>query len=224
MYIKKKFFIKKKQLLIRLIKRIFINMLFNNNFILASSSKSRYNILKKNKLVFTKIKPDCDEDILKKKLIRKKSLIKNISLELARLKSKSISLKKKNCLIVGADTIIDFEGRVLNKANSLKQARIKIKNISGKSHYIYSSVSVYHNMREVWQTTEKSKVKIRKLSKEDIDEYLLKSGKDILSSVGCYQIEGVGPNIIEEIRGDFFNIMGFPLFPFLKFIKSYKIK
>jgi len=63
MYIKKKFFIKKKQLLIRLIKRIFINMLFNNNFILASSSKSRYNILKKNKLVFTKIKPDCDEDI-----------------------------------------------------------------------------------------------------------------------------------------------------------------
>jgi len=79
-------------------------------------------------------------------------------------------------------------------------------------------------MREVWQTTEKSKVKIRKLSKEDIDEYLLKSGKDILSSVGCYQIEGVGPNIIEEIRGDFFNIMGFPLFPFLKFIKSYKIK
>ena len=76
-------------------------------------------------------------------------------------------------------------------------------------------------MREVWKSSQKTKIKIRKLAEKEIDEYLLKAGKHILSSVGCYQVELLGPNIIEEIKGDFFNVMGFPLFPFLNFLKKF---
>ena len=57
---------------------------------------------------------------------------------------------------------------------------------------------------------------------KEVDKYLLKTKKQILNSVGCYQVEALGPNIIEETKGDFFNIMGFPLFPFLRFLKNYK--
>ena len=78
-------------------------------------------------------------------------------------------------------------------------------------------------MTEVWKTTQVSLVKIRKLNEQEVDRYLSKFGKEVLSSVGCYQIESTGPNIIENIKGDFFNVMGFPLFPFLKFLKRYKI-
>lgn len=197
-------------------------MIFNNNFILASSSSSRYKILKNNKLIFTRIKPTCNEEELKKKLIKKKITPLKISLELARLKSKSISTIKKKDLVVGCDTVICFNGVLLNKAKNLKDAKKKIIKIAGKYHYIYSSASVFYNKKELWKSTQKSKIKIRNLTEKEIDKYLLNTQKQILNSVGCYQVESLGPNIIEEIKGDFFNIMGFPLFPFLNFLKKYK--
>lgn len=197
-------------------------MFFNNHFILASSSASRYKILKNINLKFTKNKPPCNEKILKKKLIKKKINPKKISLELARLKSKSVSIKKNKEIVVGCDTIIYFDGVLLSKAKNLKDAKKKIARLSGKSHYVCSSVSVFYNMKEIWNSSQKSKIKIRSLSEKEIDIYLKKAGTKILSSVGCYQVELLGPNIIEEIKGDFFNVMGFPLFPFLKFLKKHK--
>ena len=199
-------------------------MLFNNKFILASSSVSRYKMLKKNNLFFARVPPNCKEVFLKNKLKRKKTPIKNISLELSRLKAQSVSVFKKNILVVGSDTVISFRGNLLNKAKNINEAKKKIKLISGHTHFLYSSCSVFYNNKEIWKTTQKSKVKIRKLSDEEIDKYLKKVGQKILKSVGCYQAEEGGPNIIEEIKGDFFNVMGFPLFPFLNFIKEYKIK
>ena len=198
-------------------------MFFNNKFILASGSSSRYNILKKNGLSFKSILPQCNENLLKEKLLKKQTPIKKIALELARLKSKSISKIKKDNLVVGADTVINFKGTLLKKAKNTNDAKNKILSISGRSHYIYSSAVVFYNNKEVWKNTQKSTVTIRKLSENEVLEYLSKTGKEILSSVGCYQVEKLGPNIIKEIKGDFFNVMGFPLFPFLTFIKEYKI-
>ena len=111
---------------------------------------------------------------------------------------------------------------LLNKAKNLKEAKKKIIELSGKTHDIYSSASVFFNNKEIWKSTQKLKVKIRNLSEKEVDKYLIKTKKQILNSVGCYQIEALGPNIIEETKGDFFNIMGFPLFPFLRFLKNYK--
>ena len=198
-------------------------MFFNNKFILASSSNSRYKILKKNNLSFIKVNPQCDEGGLKKNMIKKNKDPQKISLELARLKSQSISKIKKNTLVVGSDTIINFNGKILNKATNIKEAKKKILLMSGKIHKIYSSASVYYNNQEVWNNTQKTQVKIRKLNKKEINQYLSKTGKQILSSVGCYQLESLGPNIIEDIKGDFFNVMGFPLFPFLAFLKKFNI-
>jgi septum formation protein len=199
-------------------------MVFNKEFILASSSLSRYKILKNNKLIFFQKKPLCNEDLLKKKLIKKKATPKKISLELSRLKSKSISKIEKNKLVVGSDTVISFEKKILSKAKNIESAKKIITSLSNKKHFIFSSVSVFYNNKEVWHTTQKSEVKIRKLNTNEIEYYLLKTGKKILSSVGCYQIESMGPNIIKEIKGDFFNVMGFPLFPFLSFLKNCNIK
>ena len=100
----------------------------------------------------------------------------------------------------------------------------KNKKISGKKHTIVSSIAAYYDNKFVWCCTVNTKVKIRKLSEAEIDKYLKKCGLSILSSVGCYQLEKLGPNIIEEIDGDHFNVMGFPLFPFLKFLKKFNIK
>ena len=199
-------------------------MIFNTEFVLASTSKSRYSILKNTGLSFSKYAPLCNEEGLKKELLTKRTNPKKISLELARLKAFSVSEKMKKKIIVGSDTVIFINKKILNKAKNLKEAKNKIKLMAGKKHSIYSSASVFYNKKEVWNQTQKTTVKIRKLTEQEINLYLLKAGNKILSSVGCYQIETGGANIIENIRGDYFNVMGFPLFPFLNFLKKTSIK
>ncbi len=197
-------------------------MIFNNKFILASSSLSRFKILKNNKLNFSKVDPICNESSLKNKMILKKTPHNKISLELAKLKSKSVSKKIKETLVLGADTVISFQGKVLSKAKNLDEAKKTILNFSEKKHIIYSSAAVFFNNKEVWSVSQKSVITVRRLSEGDVDRYLKKTGKKILSSVGCYQVELLGPNIIESMEGDFFNVQGLPLLPFLQFLNSYK--
>ena len=199
-------------------------MIFNTEFVLASTSKSRYFILKNTGLSFSKHAPLCDENKLKKKLLIKNTSPKKTSLELARLKALSVSKIMKNKIVVGSDTVIFINKKILNKAKNLREAKNKIRLMAGKKHSIYSSASVFYNKKEVWNKTQKTTVKIRKLTEKEINIYLKITGKKILSSVGCYQIEAGGANIIENIRGDYFNVMGFPLFPFLKFLKKTNIK
>ena len=201
-----------------------INTLFNKKFILASNSKSRKFILKNNKLDFVQISPTCNEEKIKERLVKKERSIKNISLSLAKAKAKSVSIKNNNFLVVGSDTIIELKKKMVVKAKTLKEARKKIKLLSGKKHCIYSSAAAYLNNKLVWKTSQKTSIKIRGLTTQEINQYLKNTNKDILGSVGCFQIEKDGPNIIENIRGDFFNVMGFPLFPFLKFLKKFNIK
>ena len=147
-------------------------MIFNTKFVLASSSKSRYFILKNTGLSFSRHYPLCDEDKLKKKLLIKKTTPKKISLELARLKALSVSKKIKNKTIVGSDTVIFINKKILNKAKNLKEAKNKIKRMAGKEHSIYSSASVYQNHKEIWKTTQTSVVQIRQLSKKEINQRL----------------------------------------------------
>ena len=199
-------------------------MVFRIKFILASSSQSRYSLLKKNNLCFIKTKPICNEDVIKKTLLKNKRSPKTISLELARTKARSVSLKKTNILVVGSDTVISIGGLLLDKAKNIKNAKKTLLKISNKKHSIYSSASAYYNKKEIWNCTQKTTVKIRKISQKEAGLYLKKVGKKILNSVGCYRLEKEGPNIIENIQGDFFNVMGFPLFPFLKFLKKFNIK
>ena len=199
-------------------------MFINKKFILASSSKSRYKILKQNNLNFIIKKPTCNEELIKKKLNKDNKTPIQIAKQLSKEKAKSVSINNKNQLVVGCDTIIIFHNKIINKATNLKTAQKKIKKLAGKEHDIVSAISIFKNKKQIWNCYQKTKVKIRKLSTNDINYYLKRSGKQILQSTGCYQIENLGPNIIENIKGDFFNVMGFPLFPFLKFLKQINIK
>ena len=187
------------------------------NFLLASQSSSRYRLLKNAGLTFQTATPNCDEDSIKAQLLKSKISIKNFAKHLAREKAMSVS-NKTNSLVVGSDTIIIFQNTLVNKVKNLSQAKTKLKKLSGKKHKIISAVSVCHKEKQIWSAQQESTITLRKLNTEQIDHYLKKTGKEILSSVGCYQAEKLGPQIIKSIKGDFFNVLGFPLFPFLSFL------
>ena len=199
---------------------IIVHIMLRKKFLLASNSASRYNLLKGAGLNFHKTKPRCDEEQIKTKLLKLKIKKKNLPKYLAKEKALSVSEKNTNELVVGSDTVIIFKNEIINKASNLKDAKKKLQKLSGKKHQIISAVSVCYKNREVWSAQQQSTVMLRELNSKKIDEYLKKTGKQILSSVGCYQLERLGPQIIKSIKGDHFNVLGFPLFEFMSFLSK----
>ncbi len=199
-------------------------MITNNKFILASSSKSRQRILKSCGFNFKKINPLCDEEEIKKKIKMSKNSPSLIAKKLSYEKAKSISSKKKyfHNYVIGCDTLIYLNNQIFDKAKTLNQAKKKIKKLSGKKHKIVSGLTICKKGKKIWQCSTTTEIKIKQLTSSDICRYLKKTGNQILQSVGCYQIESLGPIIIEDIKGDFFNVMGLPLFKLLKFIEKQK--
>lgn len=201
---------------------IVVHMFIYKKFILASSSTSRYRLLKNAGLNFIKKKPMCDEGFAKISFLKKKTNILNLAKSLAKVKALSISSIYKNSLVVGSDTVIIFQNKIINKAENLTDAKKKLKKLSGRSHQIISGVSICYDGKQIWSTDQKTTININKLNDKEINRYLKHAGKNILLSVGCYQAEKLGPQIIKSINGDFFNVLGFPLFPFLSFLKKIK--
>ena len=198
----------------------FIHMLLNKQFILASNSSSRKKLLKNAGLNFFTEKPLCDEEYIKDQLLKTNINKKNLPKLLAEAKALSVSKKNAKYLVVGSDTIILFNNKIINKAKTTGEAKKKLQKLSGKKHQIISGVSVCLNNKQIWSYQQTSTIYMNTLSEKQINTYLKKTGKNILSSVGCYQVEKIGPQIIRSINGDFFNVLGFPLFPFLTFLSK----
>ena len=201
---------------------VVIHMLLNKQFILASNSASRKMLLKNAGLSFITEKPLCDEDYIKDQLLKKNINKKKLPKLLAEAKALSVSKKNTKHLVVGSDTIILFNNKIINKAKTIREAKKKLQKLSGKKHQIISSASVCLNNKQIWSHQQTSTIHMNTLNQKQIDTYLKKTGKNILSSVGCYQVEKLGPQIIKSINGDFFNVLGFPLFPFLTFLSKRK--
>ena len=199
-----------------------VNMTLGKKFILASNSSSRFKLLKNAGLNFTKTPPLCNEEKVKTHFLKKNTNKKNLPKYLAKEKALSVSRKKPKKIVVGSDTVIFFQKKIINKAKNIKEAKKNLKQLSGKKHQIISCASVCYENKQIWSKKQQSTITLKKLSDKQIDEYLKKTGKQILSSVGCYQVEKHGPQIIKSIKGDFFNVLGFPLFPFLSFLSKSK--
>ena len=199
---------------------VVIHMLLNKQFILASNSASRKMLLKNAGLTFFIKKPLCDEVYIKDQLLKKNINKKKLPKLLAEAKALSVSKKNTKHLVVGSDTIILFNNKIINKAKTIREAKKKLQKLSGKKHQIISSASMCLNNKQIWSHQQTSTIHMNTLNQKQIDTYLKKTGKNILSSVGCYQVERLGPQIIKSIKGDFFNVLGFPLFPFLIFLSK----
>ena len=199
---------------------IVIHMILNKQFILASNSASRKMLLKNAGLKFFSEKPLCNEDYIKDQLLKKNTKKTNLPKLLAEAKALSVSENNTKYLVVGSDTIILFNNTIINKAKTMKEAKKKLQKLSGKKHQIISGASVCLNNKQIWSYQQTSTIHMNTLNQKQINTYLEKAGKNILSSVGCYQVERLGPQIIKSIKGDFFNVLGFPLFPFLTFLSK----
>ena len=186
--------------------------------ILASSSKSRIEYLKREKIDFEVRPHKVDERVIKKKKITYKEIVE----ELAETKARSV-VERENEVIIGSDQILICEERLMNKPETISEARNNLLFLKDKEHKLISSVAVIYNESIIFRETKKATLKMKNISEVDIDEYLSKNRQTALSCVGSYKIEeNKKYNFLEVIQGDKETIIGFPIKNFIGRIRKWK--
>ena len=188
-----------------------------NKIVLASKSKVRKEILDKNNIENIVEPSNVDEDIVKESLIKEKASPEIISKNLAELKANKVSLKKKDEMVLGADSVIDLEGELISKPETREEAMKILKKLNGKSHFLISSVCISKNGSMIWNYTDKATLNMKNFSDEELKNYLSKISDEALYAYNVYQIEGEGRSLFASIKGDEDTIMGLPV----KKIKEY---
>ena len=190
--------------------------------ILASKSKVREEILKKNKINCNVEPSNVDEEPVKNSLINEVASPEIISKNLAELKANKVSQKFIDTLVLGADSVIDLNGQLISKPNDRNEALNILKRLNGKSHYLISSVCISKNGSMVWNYTDKASLTMKLLSDNQLKEYLQKISDEALYAYNVYQIEGEGRKLFSSIDGDEDTIMGLPVKKIKEYIENYK--
>jgi septum formation protein len=193
-----------------------------NKIILASKSEVRKKILEINGIECLVKPSNVDEDIVKQSLLKEGASPEIISKNLAELKANKISQKNNTNLVLGADSVIDLNGKIISKPNSRNEALQILLSLSGKTHHLISSVCISQNGSMIWNYTDKAELTMKNINKKDLIIYLEKITDEDLYAYNVYQIEGEGRSLFSDIKGDESTIMGLPI----KKIKEYlnKIK
>ena len=188
--------------------------------ILASKSKVRKKILDENN-ISTLVEPsNVDEDSIKDRLIKEKASPEIISKNLAEIKANKVSQKKNDEIVLGADSVIDLDGEIISKPLDREEALKILKKLNGKKHYLISSVCISKNGSMIWNYTDKAALTMKKMSEQEIKEYLKKISDNDLFSYNVYQIEGEGRSLFSKIEGDEDTIMGLPAKRIKEYINS----
>ena len=190
--------------------------------ILASKSKVRKKILDENDIL-NEVKPsNVDEDIVKLSLLKEKATPEIISKNLAELKANKVSNKYIDDLVLGADSVIDLEGELISKPNDRNEALEILKKLNGKKHHLISSVCISKNGSMVWNHTDKALLTMKKMTEEELKEYLLKISDEALYAYNVYQIEGEGRDLFLSIDGNENTIMGLPIEKIKEYLDNHK--
>jgi len=188
--------------------------------ILASKSGVRKKILEKNKINFVVVPSNVDEDQVKDSLLAVGANPMLVSKNLAELKSTKVSNKYPDQMVLGADSVISLNNELINKPKTREEALSILKKLNGSLHYLITSVCISKNGSMIWNFSDQSQLKMKKLSDNQLNSYLKKIKTDTLLAYGVYQIEAGGLELFETIKGDRDSIMGLPIKQVIDYIKT----
>ena len=192
------------------------------SIILASKSEVRKKILEKNKIDCTVEPSNLDEDEVKKSLINQGATPELISKNLAELKANKVSQKKLGEIVLGADSVIDLEGKLISKPTNRLEAMNILTLLNGRTHFLISSVCISLDGKMIWNYTEKAQMIMKNFTQKELEDYLTKVSDKDLYSYNVYQIEGEGKKLFSEIKGNVDTIMGLPIKNIKKYLENIK--
>ncbi|WP_338829965.1 Maf family protein [Bradyrhizobium sp. 27S5] len=189
--------------------------------ILASQSRARKMLLENAGLDFEALPADIDE-----RAVQKDSGLSapgEIASLLAREKALFISRQKPGQYVVGADQTLALGQRMFSKPAGRAQAAEQLGLLAGETHELHSAVAVARDGRALFGDVSVARMTMRRLAAGEIEAYLDQAGAAVTTSVGAYQLEGLGVHLFERIEGDHFTILGLPLLSLLAFLRREKL-
>ena len=195
--------------------------ILKSNFpiILASNSESRLKILQETGIDFIQLKSNIDESLVKEKYKKKNANF--IARKLAEAKALFISRENIKSYVIGADQICISKGKIFSKPKNKKKAIEQLSELNGKTHKLISAFSICYDNQVVYSYVEEVKLKMRKLSKKSIKDYV---EIDLpISSCGSYRFEGNGKYLFSDVVGNTSTILGLPILPLIKILFKKKI-
>ena len=188
--------------------------------ILASKSAARAAMLSAAAVTFEAVGSGVDEDAVKAGLLAEGAPPRDVADILAELKATRVSSRRAG-LVIGSDSTIELDGALIDKSESLDEARARLLSFRGRTHLLHSAVVVARDGQPIWREVKTAKMTVRDFTDAWLDGYLAREGEALLGSVGCYRFEGEGVQLFERADGDYFTILGMPLIGLLDLLRKH---
>jgi septum formation protein len=183
--------------------------------VLASGSRVRADMLRAAGLDITVDPADVDEPEIEADCRTAGMATPAVALALAAAKAAVVARRRPGALVIGADQMLDLDGESLRKPDDLAAAARTLERLAGRDHTLVSAVVLARDGDVLWRHHAQARLTLRPLGPAAIADYLARAGDGVLTSVGAYQLEGLGAQLFERIEGDYFTILGLPLLALL---------
>jgi len=185
----------------------------HETLILASKSAARRAMLENAGVPFEVRVAGVDEDAVK--AASRDLDAAALAVRLAEAKALAVSRDDEAAWVLGSDQTLSFDGGLVSKAPTLEAARDRLKAMRGRTHHLHSGAALAIKGQVVWSGVDTVRMRMRDFSDAFLDAYLDAEGPALLACVGSYRLEGLGSQLFEAVEGDYFTVLGLPLWPVL---------